>query len=137
MIQTTYQADRVDESIKQIIRKIFGCMDGAPEEEKLQAVFKKQMAGNRAMQKKLEELRAEEEQKRQGIDMITPAYDQFKSWAEEFDMATLEQQKMIACHLFRRIEVGRGYQISVELNMTYRQFCSEWGGGNLLGEAVG
>ena len=50
--QTTYQADRVDETIRQIIRKIFSCMDGAPEEEKLQAMFKRQMAGNRAIQKK-------------------------------------------------------------------------------------
>lgn len=43
---------------------------------------------------------------------------------------------MIACHLFRRIEVGRGYQIRVELNMTYKQFCSEWGGGDLIKEVV-
>lgn len=43
---------------------------------------------------------------------------------------------MTACHLFKRIEVGRGYQIKAELNMTYRQFCSEWGG-DLLMEVVG
>ena len=153
--QTTYQADRVDESIKQIIRKIFGCMDGAPEEEKLQLEIGKTLTGessyaaedlSQAIQtvkvriaeaeKKLEELRAEEEKKRQGIDLIIPEYERFKSWAEEFDMATLEQQKMIACHLFRRIEVGRDYQIRAELNMTYRQFCSEWGGGDLLRETV-
>ena len=64
--------------------------------------------------------------------MITPAYNQFKSWAEEFDTATLEQKKMIACHLFKRIEIGRDYKITVELNMTYRQFCSEWSDGNFL-----
>ncbi|MCM1234959.1 MAG: hypothetical protein NC489_33085 [Ruminococcus flavefaciens] len=44
----------MDETIRQIIRKIFSCMDGAPEEEKLQAMFKRQMAGNRATQKKLD-----------------------------------------------------------------------------------
>ena len=69
--------------------------------------------------------------------MVIPEYERFRSWAEEFDKATLEQQKMIACHLFRRIEVGRGYRIRVELNMTYRQFCIEWGGGDLLRETVG
>ncbi|MCM1234958.1 MAG: hypothetical protein NC489_33080 [Ruminococcus flavefaciens] len=62
----------------------------------------------------------------------TPTYNQFKSWTEEFDTATLEQKKMIACHLFKRIEVGRDYKISVELNMSYQQFCSEWGDGNIL-----
>lgn len=46
-----------------------------------------------------------------------------------FDSATLEQKKMIACHLFKRIEVGRDYQITVELNMTYQQFCTEWSNG--------
>ena len=58
--------------------------------------------------------------------MVTPAYKQFKSWAEEFDSATLEQKKMIACQLLKRVEVGRDYKISVELNMTYSQFCTEW-----------
>ncbi len=163
-------------------------MDGAPKEEKLKAALKRQMAGNRAAQKKLdrelakdrerltklqleigktltgessysaddlsqairtirarigetekklEGLRAEEAQERQGIEQITPAYDRFKSWSEEFDAATLERQKMIACHLFKRIEISRGYQIRAELNMTYRQFCSEWCGNALLGEVIG
>lgn len=185
--QTTYQADRVDETIRQIIRRIFSCMDGAPEEEKLQALFKRQMAGNRATQKKLyleltknreqltklqleigktltgdsiyspedlnqaiqtiksriteaegklAELKAEEEQKQRGINLIAPTYNQFKSWADEFDTATLEQKKMIACHLFKRIEVGRDYKISVELNMSYQQFCSEWSNGRVFATAV-
>lgn len=186
--QTTYQAARVDETMRQIIRQIFSCINGAPEEEKLQALFKRQMAGNRATQKKLEMeltknkdqhtklqleigksltgdsvyspedltqaiqtiksritdaeekltmLKEEELKKKQGIDMISPAYNQFRSWAEEFDTATLEQKKMIACHLFSRIEVGRDYKISVELNMSYQQFCSEWSdGGRLLTAAT-
>ena len=185
--QTTYHADRVDETIQQIIRKIFSCMNGAPEEEKLQAMFKRQMAGNRAMQKKLDleltknqeqleklqleiaktltgdsiyspedlsqaiqtikqrikdadeklsELREEETQKKQGVDLIAPNYRQFKSWAEEFDTASLEQKKMIVCRLFKRIEVGRGYHVSVELNVSYQQFCSEWNDGSLLVPAI-
>lgn len=185
--QTTYQADRVDEVVSQIIRKIFSCMQGAPEEEKLQMLFKRQMAGNRATQKKLSleleknkgqllklqleigktltgdsiyspedltqaiqtlklrvadvemqlgELQEEEAEKKRGIDLITPAYNQFKSWADEFDTATLEQKKMIACQLFKRVEVGRDYQISVELNMTYQQFCSEWDSGLFIKSAV-
>lgn len=181
--QTTYQADRVDDLVSRTMRSIFKCMDGAPEEEKLQTMFKRKIAGNRATQKKLEleikknreqlvklqleigktltgdsiyspedlsqaistikervaeseeklaGLKTEEAQKKQGIDMIAPAYNQFKSWAEEFDTATLEQKKMIAGNLFKRIEVGRDYKITVELNMTYQQFCSEWSEGNFL-----
>lgn len=33
---------------------------------------------------------------------------------------------MIACQLFKRIEVGRGYKIKVQMNMTYEQFVTEW-----------
>ena len=181
--QTTYQADRVDEAVSRVIQKIFSGMEGAPEEEKLQAMFKRQIAGNRAMQKKLETelarnreqleklqmeiaktltgesiyspedltqalqtirsriaeaeaklagLKEEEARKKRGIDMVAPAYNQFKSWAEEFETATPEQRKMIACNLFTRIEVGKGYEIKFSLNMTYQQFCSEWGDGKFL-----
>ena len=83
-------------------------------------------------EEKLAGLKDEETRKKQSIEMITPAYNQFKSWAEEFDSATLEQKKMIACLLFKRIEIGRDYKITVELNMTYQQFCSEWSDGNFL-----
>ena len=176
--QTTYQADQIDKIITQIIRKLFSCMTGAPEEEKLQLLFKQQIARNRAEQKKatleiskskdqlaklqmeigksltgdsvyspedlsqaitvlkekisavenkLVKLQDEEENKKSSVDLITSAYNQFKSWADEFDTATLEQKKMIACQLFKRVEVGRDYKVSVELNMTYKQFCNEWG----------
>ena len=64
--------------------------------------------------------------------MVMPAYKQFKSWAEEFDSATLEQKKMIACQLLKHDEVGRDYKISVELNMTYSQFCTEWNANEFL-----
>lgn len=80
----------------------------------------------------LEKLKEEEMQKKQGIEMVTPAYKQFKSWAEEFDSATMEQKKMIACQLLKRVEVGREYKISVELNMTYSQFCNEWNANEFL-----
>ena len=54
------------------------------------------------------------------------------SWAEKFDLATHEQKKMIECQLLKRVEVGRGCKISVELNMTYRQFCTEWNAEDFL-----
>ncbi len=185
--QTTYLADRVDETARQVMRQIFSCMDGEPEKEQIEKLLEKQAVRNRATQKKLErdmkkdqdqldrlqmeignaltgdsvftpedltqairklkarieesedkleELRTEEDEKRQGIASLTPAYERFKSWAEEFDTATLEQQKMIACNLFSRIEVGRGYEMKFELNMSYQQFCSEWDGGNLFVRAA-
>ena len=156
---------------------IFDKMAGAPAEDRLKAMIKRQTVGCQAKQRKLSlelqkskaqleklqleianaltgnslfspedlsssittmkgriaaaetelhELEQSEFQQRQSIAKILPAYNQFKSWADEFDSATKEQKKMIACQLFKRIEIGRNYAITCELNMTYQQFCEEW-----------
>ena len=39
---------------------------------------------------------------------------------------------MIACQMPKRVEVGRDYKTSVELNMTYSQFCTEWNANEFL-----
>ena len=52
-------------------------------------------------------------------------YEQFVSWADEFDDATLEQKKMIICQLISEIRVGKGYNIEIRLNASYGQFFSE------------
>lgn len=79
----------------------------------------------------LNELEREELEQVNNAEAIIPAYKRFKSWADEFDNATMEQKKMIACQLFSRIDVGRDYVIHVEMNLTYKQFCSGW---NVEGE---
>jgi len=176
--QSTYLVERVDAAILEVMQSLFENMSGAPEEEKLQAAFQRQMAGTQALQRKLSleiekgktqlkklqaeiadalagesmftpddlatsiksirerlndattklhELEKTTFQQKQSIQSIVPVYNQFRSWADEFESATNEQRKMIACQLFSRIEIGNGYRITCELNMTYRQFCEEWG----------
>lgn len=76
-------------------------------------------------------LYGEENEETQKVQSVLPAYQEFKSWADEFESASLEQKKMIAGHLFKRVEVSkvignRDCKVSVEMNMTYRQFCKEW-----------
>ena len=51
-------------------------------------------------------------------------YEQFRSWAEEFEDAVLEERKMIICQLIREIKVSRGYGLDVVLDMNYEQFLS-------------
>jgi hypothetical protein len=53
-------------------------------------------------------------------------YNSFLGWANEFDNAALEQKKMIAGQLIRRVELERGYKINIEFNMDYEQFCTDW-----------
>lgn len=77
-------------------------------------------------QEKLEELKQEDAGKKAISDNIIPAYRQFKTWSEEFDAAPLQMKKMIASQLFSRIEIGKGYEIHLELDTTFKTFCDEW-----------
>jgi hypothetical protein len=58
------------------------------------------------------------------MKMLDTHYEQFRSWAEEFGDAGLEQRKMIVCQLVREINVSRGYELGIELDMNYEQFLS-------------
>ena len=143
-----------------IMQNIFANISGCPEEEKIQEAYRNAMSTNHSMQKKLEfelqknrkqleVLRGEISKSLTGDSIyssedLSIALDKLKSRiaedeetleklkAEEFEDASLETKKMIACQLFSRVEVGKGYKIKVTMNMTYRQFVSEWGGENMM-----
>jgi len=51
-------------------------------------------------------------------------YEQFRSWAEEFEDADLAERKMIICQLIREINVSKGYELDVVLDLNYEQFLS-------------
>lgn len=51
-------------------------------------------------------------------------YEQFRSWADEFDSASPERKKMIICTLFKEINVGKGYEIEILMNGSYEQFVA-------------
>lgn len=65
--------------------------------------------------------------KKTAMEKIKLSYERFKGWAEEFSLATVERKKMIISQLVSRIEIGKGYDIHIELNMDYEQFCEWWG----------
>lgn len=51
-------------------------------------------------------------------------YEQFLGFAEEFDSATRERQKMIICDLLERIDIGKGYRVRVTISKTYRELIA-------------
>lgn len=89
------------------------------------------------VEKQMAGIREDENDQQAAMAKIFPVYKRFKSWAEEFETATLEQKKMIACQLFKRIEVGKDYQICFEMNLTYQDFCTEWNATEELLNQVG
>lgn len=77
-------------------------------------------------QSELLQIEKEAMERRAKVDTIIPAYKQFRSWSVEFYESSLEVKKMIASQLFSRITVNRNYELTIELNFTYRQFLEDW-----------
>ena len=82
---------------------------------------KKKIADNIAEIKELEIRLANEESEMGRIDYY---YNQFISWADEFDKASLERKRMIADELLRQVSVSRGYEIQILMNASYQQFLA-------------
>ena len=52
-------------------------------------------------------------------------YDQFVTWAEEFNNSSISRQRMIVNALIDRIYVFKGYQVIVVIKSTYNQFLAD------------
>ena len=72
----------------------------------------------------IQELHQRLENQEEELKRIDYYYSQFKSWADEFDKATLERKRMIADELLSEVSVGKGYEVSILMNATYQQFIS-------------
>lgn len=59
------------------------------------------------------------------MDGLDEAYNRFRSFAEMFEDASPEARKMIVCQIVNRVEVGKGYHLTVRINPTYEQFLGE------------
>ncbi len=49
-------------------------------------------------------------------------YEQLMDWTKSFEKANNAEKKMIICKLIDRIEISRGYNVTMSLNMDYEQF---------------
>ena len=73
-------------------------------------------------EKKMPQAYKEYTDKNEILEHLDGYYDTFKSWADEFATASHERKKMIICKLIDRIEIGKGYDITVKMNINYEQF---------------
>ncbi len=79
----------------------------------------------RTIQQRLIECEQSLAEKSDVLNKLDYYYDQFTSWADEFDTSTQEQKKMIICQLIKEIRVYKDYNIEIEFNISYRQFLME------------
>lgn len=59
------------------------------------------------------------------VQQIRSYYDEFFGWANEFNLATVERKRVILAQLFEKVEVGKGYKITIHVRGTYKQFLGE------------
>ena len=77
-------------------------------------------------ERELEEAQLAAESARQQLADIEKLAQQRKdelneiiTWADVYGGATLERKKMIVSQLIKKVSIGRGYQVSVEFNITF------------------
>ena len=70
-----------------------------------------------------EKLKSELDNKQDTMTKLDYHYNIFLNWADEFQNASLEERKMIACQLIRKAKVSKGYNVNIEFDMNYQQFC--------------
>ena len=56
------------------------------------------------------------------VQQIRSYYDEFLG---EFDLATVQRKRAILAQLFEKVEVGKGYKITIHVRGTYKQFLGE------------
>ena len=72
--------------------------------------------------KQITEKESQLNNKKTDMKKIDFYYEQFISWADEFDNASQERKRMIICTLFKEITVGKGYKIEILMDSSYEQF---------------
>lgn len=74
------------------------------------------------LEERLPLLYKEYSDKKEIFEHLDGYYDTLKGWSTEFDLASPERKKMIIGRLIDRIEIGKGYDITIKMNMNYEQF---------------
>lgn len=73
------------------------------------------------LEERLPLLYKEYSDKKEIFERLDGYYDTLKGWSTEFDLASPERKKMIIGRLIDRIEIGKGYDITIKMNMNYEQ----------------
>ncbi len=104
--------------------EVLRCLDGESgfSQEMLARLIAKAEAELRVARQEYAKVLQETEDDRELAQKIKECYRQFCGWAEEFELAPLTRKRMILSELLEKVEVGKGYQVTVHVKLTYKQF---------------
>ena len=74
------------------------------------------------LEKEIPQVLAQVNQDKDALESLDHLYEEFVGWADEFECASKERQKMIVCKLLKRIDISRQYNLGIIVNMDYGQF---------------
>ena len=116
--------DKVKRELDALTEEISKCLLGESRftEDMLGDMIEKKKNELKAAQEAVKQLDAQAENQEKIALEIGQYYDQFTSWADEFDAASIDRKRMIMSELFSRIELDRDYQITFEIELNYKQF---------------
>ena len=59
-----------------------------------------------------------------GAQNLRDEYHRILSWADLYDKCSFDAKKMIVCQFIKAVHVSRGYQLSVDLNVSFEALKS-------------
>lgn len=104
--------------------EVLKCLEGRSQfsQDMLSRLIAKAEGELRSARQEYAAISAQIEDEREIAHRIRMCYNQFCGWAEEFELASQPRKRIILAQLIDKVEVGRGYEVTVRLNMSYRQF---------------
>lgn len=70
------------------------------------------------------EMEQELNKREQYAEEMAKQYDELLDWATAYNSASMSAKKVIASHVIERVDVRRGYELNIKLNMSVEQFLS-------------
>lgn len=77
-----------------------------------------------ASSERLTNLLNELEQGNEKADEMKSELSRIRTWSEIFDDSDMEVKKMITSYIIKRVNVFKGYQLDIELNLNVKQFLN-------------
>lgn len=71
---------------------------------------------------RLSRLSADAENQQSRMEQIQAEYQRLLEWSEIFDNSDIAVKKMVVGYLIKRVEVGAGYRLHIEMNINFEQF---------------
>ena len=104
--------------------EVLKCLEGKSSfsQDMLSRLIAKAEGELRSTRQEYAAISAQIEDEKEIAHRIKSCYNQFCGWAEEFEMASLPRKRIILSQLIDKVEVGKGYEVTVRLKLSYEQF---------------